>query len=96
MHRIAGVAEAVSNVALGCALAVVLAADTAVTDARHYDWAFELAVGVITGALALLRGRGRVWAAAAGLAVGGLTGVAGDVYHLPSQPGVAASVGLLD
>jgi signal transduction histidine kinase len=94
-HGIVGLAETAASLALGCALAAVLAADTAVTAAKHDNWAFELAVGVIVGAAALVRRRGPVLAAAAGLAVCGLAGVAGDVYHLPSQPGVAASLGLL-
>ena len=94
-HRIVGLAETATNVALGCALAAVLAADTAVTADKHANWAFELVVGVFVGAAVLLRGRGPLFAAAAGLAVCGLAGVAGDVYHLPSQPGVAATFGLL-
>ncbi|MGH3207742.1 MAG: sensor histidine kinase [Trebonia sp.] len=94
-HRIVGLAETATSLALGGGLAAVLAADTAVTAAKHDNWAFELAVGAIVCATALLRGRGPVLAAAAGLAVCGLAGVAGDVYRLPSQPGVAASLGLL-
>jgi signal transduction histidine kinase len=94
-HRIAAWAETATNVALGCALAAVLAADTAVTAAKHHNWVFELAVGVIVCAVAVLRGRGRLRAATAGLAVCGLAAVVGDVYHLPSQPGFAASLGLL-
>ncbi len=94
-HRIVGLAETVTNVALGCALAAVLAADTAVTAAKHGNWAFELVAGVFVGAAVLLRGRGPLFAAAAGLAVCGLAGVASDVYHLPSQPGVTATLGLL-
>ena len=50
-------------------IGVVLAADTAVDRRPARQLAFELAVGAIVGAVALLRGRGRVLAAAAGLAV---------------------------
>jgi signal transduction histidine kinase len=94
-HRVVGLAETATNLALGCALAAVLAADTAVTAAKHHNWAFELAVGAVVGAAALLRGRGRVQVAMAALAVCGLADVAADLYHLPSQPGVAAGLGLL-
>jgi signal transduction histidine kinase len=94
-HRVVGLAETATNLALGCALAAVLAADTVVTAAKHHNWAFELAVGAVVGAAALLRGRRRVLAAMAALAVSGLADVAADVYHLPSQPGIAASLGLL-
>ena len=71
-HRVVGLAETATNLALGCALAAVLAADTAVTAAKHHNWAFELAVGAIVAAAALLRGRGRVLAATAALAMCGL------------------------
>jgi signal transduction histidine kinase len=87
----------VIGVGLGLLLGVVIAADTAVVADRPGggSWPFELAVGVIVGVLALLRGRGRVLAAAAGLAVGLAADVAADVARLPSQPGVAATLGLL-
>lgn len=94
-HRIADRAGALTNVALGAVLAAVLAADAAVTAARHDNWAFELAVGVIVCALALFRDRGRVTATSAGLAVCLVADVVADVFHLPSQPGAAATIGLL-
>ena len=86
-----------TNVGLGLLLGAVLAADTAVVAARPGDgnWPFELAVGLIIGVVALLRGRGRVLAATAGLAVCLAADVAGDAARLPSQPGVAATLGLL-
>jgi signal transduction histidine kinase len=94
-HRIAARTEAISNLILGLVLAAVLAADTAVTAARHDNWPFELAVGAVVCALALFRGRNRVWAATAGLAVCGAACAASDVARLPSQPGAAAMLGLL-
>jgi signal transduction histidine kinase len=96
-HRIAARTQTMTNVGLGAALGVVLAADTAVVAARPGGggWPFELAVGLIVGVLALLRGRGRVLAATAGLAVCLVAGVVADVARLPSQPGVAATLGLL-
>jgi signal transduction histidine kinase len=95
-RRFVAQTETVSNLVLALVLAAVLAADTTVTTVRHGNWLFELAVGAVICALALLRGRGRrVWAATAGLAVGALSGVVGDLAHLPSQPGGAAMLGLL-
>src|ERR1700690_3512382 len=65
-HRLAGLAETATTVALGLALSAVLAADVAVTDGKHGNWVFELAVGAVVGCAALLRGRNRLLAATAG------------------------------
>lgn len=94
-HRIAARVETLSNLVAVLVLVAVLAADTAVTAARHDNWAFELAVGVVICVLALLRRAGPLRAAVAGLVVCGAAGVVDDVSHLPSQPGVAATLGLL-
>ena len=94
-HRIATRAGVISNLVLAFVLAGVLAADTAAVAARHTNWPFELAVGSVVGALALLRGRNQAWAVAAGLVVCGAAGVAADVARLPSQPGFAATLALL-
>ena len=94
-HRIATRTETISNLVLALVLAAVLAADTMVTAARHDNWPFELAVGAVVCALALFRGRNRVWVATAGLVVCSAACLAGDVARLPSQPGVAATLGLL-
>jgi signal transduction histidine kinase len=94
-HRIATRTEAISNLVLALVLAAVLAADATMTAARHDNWRFELAVGAVVGALALCRGRNRLWAAAAGLVICAVAGVASDVARLPSQPGVAATLALL-
>ena len=94
-HRIADRAAAATNLALGVVLAAALAVDVAVTAARHDNWAFALTVGVIVSAFALVRGHSRVRAAVAGLAVCLVADVVADVLDLPSQPGVAATLGLL-
>jgi signal transduction histidine kinase len=96
-HRIAARTQGLTNVGLGLLLGAVLGADTAVVAARPDggNWPFELAVGLIVGGLALLRGRGRVLAATAGLTVCLAADVAADAARLPSQPGVAATLGLL-
>lgn len=95
LHRIAARAETATNIGLGLAFAAVLAADTAVTAGRHSNWVFELAVGAIVCVVALLRGQDRVRAAALGLAVCAVAGVAGDLVRVPSQPGAAATIGLM-
>jgi signal transduction histidine kinase len=96
-HRIAARTEGLTNVGLGLLLAGVLAADTAVVAARPGggSWPFELVIGSIVGALTLFRGRSPVLAVTAGLTVGLAADVAADVARLPSQPGVAATLGLL-
>jgi signal transduction histidine kinase len=94
-HRIAARTETISNLVLALALAAVLATDTAATASRHAGWPFELAVGAVVCALALFRGRNRIMACAAALAVCGAACAACDVARLPSQPGFAATLGLL-
>lgn len=94
-HRIATRTGVISNLVLAFVLAGVLAADTAAAAARHANWPFELAVGAVVCALALLRGRNQAWAVTAGLVVCGAAGVAADVARLPSQPGFAATLALL-
>ena len=94
-HRIATRTGFIANLVLAFVLAGVLAADTAAVAARHANWPFELAVGAVVGALALLRGRNQAWAVTAGLAVCGAAGVAADLARLPSQPGFAATLALL-
>jgi signal transduction histidine kinase len=96
-HRIAARTEGLTNVGLGLVLAGVLGADTAVVAARPGggSWPFELAIGLVVGVLTLLRGRSPVLAVTAGLTVGLAADVAADVARLPSQPGVAATLGLL-
>ena len=94
-HRIAARTETISNLVLALVLAAVLAADTAAAAARHANWPFELAVGAVVCALALFRGRNRILACAAGLAACGVACAACDAARLPSQPGIAATLGLL-
>ena len=94
-HRIATWTETISSLVLALVLAGVLAADTAAAAARHANWPFELAIGAVVCALALFRGRHRVGAVTAGLVVCGGACVASDMARLPSQPGIAATLGLL-
>jgi signal transduction histidine kinase len=59
------------------------------------DWVFDVAVGTLVCVAALLRGRSRTWAAAAGLAVSGAAELAAWRWDLPGQPGGAAILALL-
>jgi signal transduction histidine kinase len=103
-HRFAARTEAVSALATALILGGLTAADTAVTAAGPASWPGELAVAALTGLLALLRrpgppaGRlslGQLRAAAAGLAVCLAAGILSDLARLPTQPGMAATAGLL-
>lgn len=94
-HRIAPRTETISTLVLALVLATALAADTAVTASRHAAWPAELAVGTVIVVLVLLRARARVWAAAAGLLACAAADVVSDVARVPSQPGFAATLGLL-
>jgi signal transduction histidine kinase len=94
-HRIAARTQTIANLALAVALAVVLAAETSVAASEHHNWPVELAVGAATGTLALLRGRDRVRAAMAALAVCGAADVAGDVARVPPELGITAALALL-
>jgi signal transduction histidine kinase len=85
----------VTNAGLGVVLAAVLAADTAVTATENGGWLFELTVGAIVCTLALFRDRDRTRIAAAGLVVCAAAAFTADVAHLPSQPGVTATLALL-
>jgi signal transduction histidine kinase len=94
-HRIAARSQAIANLALAVAIAVVLAAETRLAVQQHHNWLAELAVGAATGTLALLRGRDRVRAAVAALAVCGAADVAGDVARVPAELGITAMLALL-
>jgi signal transduction histidine kinase len=95
LDRIAGRVGTVTNVGLGLVFAAILGADAAWTAYHGGNWAFELAVGGIVCVLALFRDRNRTWAAGTGLVVCGAAGIAAEMAHLPSQPGVPATAGLL-
>ena len=93
--RNTGRAGTATNIGLGLVFAAILAADVARVATHGGNWAFELVVGGILGALAFSRNRKPMWAAALGLAVCVAAAVVAGVAHLSSQPGVAATVALL-
>src|SRR6202158_1475879 len=95
LERIAGRVGTVTNIGLGLVFVAVLTFDVAWTAYHGGNGAFELAIGGIVCVLALFRTRNRSWAAGAGLVVCGVAGAVAELAHLPSQPGIAATVGLL-
>lgn len=93
--RIRDRVTAKSTIGLALAYLAILAADAAVADARGHAWTFELAVGALLGALALLRRGHSARTAALGLAACAAAGIVADAAHLPSQPGLAATIAIV-
>jgi signal transduction histidine kinase len=93
LERLAGRVGTGANIALGVALAAVLALDAirsaslnVATAPGHVQWRLNLGVGLVICATALLRARGRTWAAAIGLTVFGLAAAAAPLWDLAPQP----------
>lgn len=95
LHYIDARAGTATNLGLGLAFAAAVAGDTALAATHHGNWLFELAVGVTACILALFRDQNRTWAAVLGVAVCGVGAIVADMFHLPSQPGVAATAAIL-
>ncbi|MGI5290768.1 sensor histidine kinase [Nonomuraea polychroma] len=92
----AGRAGFAADAALGVASATLLAFwayQVAVSWGGGY-WLFGCFAGVVVCGLALARRRGRVWAAAAGLAVAAAAVLAATFADLPAEPGPAMALGL--
>lgn len=86
----------VGNIGLAAVLATAVAG-TAVAIAASWGGAYFLPgtlAGTLAGTAALLRLRGRVRAAVAGLAVAAVAVVAAEVAGLPAEPGPATAVAL--
>jgi signal transduction histidine kinase len=95
LDRLAERPGVAANVGLGVVFTGVLAAETHTFAGEGGNWVFDLAVGTVVCVAALLRGRSRTWAAAAGLAVSMAAELAAWRWHLPGQPGGAAVLALL-
>ncbi|RVX40845.1 signal transduction histidine kinase [Nonomuraea polychroma] len=92
----AGRAGFAADAALGVASATLLAFwayQVAVSWGSGY-WLFGCIAGTVVCGLALARRRGRVWAAAAGLAVAAASVLAATFVDLPAEPGPAMALGL--
>ncbi|MGD0065187.1 MAG: histidine kinase [Streptosporangiaceae bacterium] len=74
------------DVALGVAMATAIALSALLTARTDKGWPFGLGVGVVLCASALLRGRNRARAAAAGLILFALTGLAVALGAIPQGP----------
>ncbi|WP_157181109.1 sensor histidine kinase [Actinopolymorpha alba] len=88
--------EAVVTGVLAAAFAGALAV-TAVAIATSWDgtyWPFGFVAGTVVCAIALVRRRHLLWAAAAGFAVGAITILAAWYAHLPREPGPAMALAL--
>jgi signal transduction histidine kinase len=99
LDRLAGrpgaVVRATANAGLGVVFAAALALGARTVADYGGNWVFDLAVGAVVCAAALLRERSRLWAAAAGLAVAGAAELAAWRWeHLPGQPGGATALAL--
>jgi signal transduction histidine kinase len=90
LDRLAERPYAAANAGLAAVFTAVLAVEAHVVAGYGGAWGFDLAVGLVVCAAALLRSRSRAWAAAAGLAVCAAAEPAAWRWHLPGQPGGAA------
>jgi len=95
LDRLAGRPEIAINAGLALVLAAGLAYQEHFIASHHGSWPFDLAVGVVICAAALLRGRRPGWAAAVGLAVAAAAELAAWLWHLPAQPDGPADLALL-
>jgi signal transduction histidine kinase len=95
LDRLAERPGTAANAGLALVFAAMLALDVRIIVGYHGDWVFDLAVGTLVCAAALLRGRSRTWTAATGLAVSGAAELAAWRWDLPGQPGGAACLALL-
>lgn len=93
--RVATGAEVAATVALAAMLGMAVLIDVVVVAARQHDWGVELVVAGAMWVLVLTRGRDPLRAVAVGLGICLAGAIAGDVWGWPSQPGVAATIGLL-
>lgn len=85
---------AVLDVGLGVVFALVLVLVAARYAREGRVWLFDVGVGSVVCAAALLRERLRDWAPVIGLAVAGAAGLVAVVGGLPGEPGAAAALGL--
>jgi signal transduction histidine kinase len=95
LDRLAERPGTTADLGLGVVFTVVLVFEGRSIAGYHGDWVFDVAVGTLVCVAALLRGRSRTWAAAAGLAVSGAAELAAWRWDLPGQPGGAAILALL-
>jgi signal transduction histidine kinase len=93
--RPAGRRQVAADAGLGIVFTVVLAAAAYRLAAAGHDWVLDCVAGMVVCGAALVRERDRARAAAVGLAAAATAEAAATAAHLPGQPGVAATLGLL-
>jgi len=82
------------NAGLAVLFAVVLVAETGNLAGDHRNVTLDCLTGLVVCTAAVLRERSRAWAAVTGLAVAGAAEAAAALWHLPGQPGIAATLAL--
>jgi signal transduction histidine kinase len=82
------------NAVLAVLFAAVLAAEAGNLAADHRNITLDCLTTLVVCAAAVLRERSRAWAAVIGLAVAGAAEAAAALWHLPGQPGIAATLAL--
>ncbi|MCW2917944.1 MAG: hypothetical protein JWN52_6012 [Actinomycetia bacterium] len=83
------------NTGLGVGFAIALAASAIRLEATGNAWLFDLCVGAAICVAALLRERGRGWAALVGLVIVTTAMLVARASHLPGEPGAAATLAML-
>src|SRR5215472_14420397 len=86
LKRLALRAGTGADVAVGVAMATAIVLSALLTARTGKGWPFGLGVGVVICASALLRGRNRAWAAAGGLILFALAGLAVALGAIPTGP----------
>src|SRR5580692_9698994 len=84
----------VVNGALAALLAAILATETGTLAADHQNVALRCAAGLVVCGVTVLRARSRAWAAAIGLGTALAAEAAASLWHLPGEPGIAATLAL--
>lgn len=83
------------NIGIGVGFAITLAATAIRLEATGNAWLFDLCVGAAICVAALLRERGRGWAALVGLVIVTTAMLVARTSHLPGEPGAAATLAML-
>jgi signal transduction histidine kinase len=84
----------VVNGALAALFAAILATETGTLAADHQNVALRCAAGLVMCGAAVLRARSRAWTAVIGLGTALAAEVAASLWHLPGEPGIAATLAL--
>lgn len=92
LDRLARRSGTAANAGLAVVFAAVLTVQLHNLADSHRSWLLDGTAALVVCAAALLRERGRAWAAAVGLAAAGAAGLAAWLAGLPGEPGPAAAL----